>query len=121
MNEGNLVALGTPAELKAEIGGDVVLLDAARDAGLLAERIRARFHVETTVLQDQVRIEREGAHRFVTEIVEAFPGEIKALSISKPSLEDVFIRRTGHKFWSEDTSADSNKENAQSSSENHRR
>jgi ABC-2 type transport system ATP-binding protein len=123
MNEGNLVALGTPAELKAEIGGDVVLLDAARDAGLLAERIRARFHVETTVLQDQVRIEREGAHRFVTEIVEAFPGEVKALSISKPSLEDVFIRRTGHKFWSEDTNEDSksNKEDAQSGSENHRR
>jgi ABC-2 type transport system ATP-binding protein len=122
MNEGNLVALGTPAELKAEIGGDVVLLDAAHDAGLLAERIRARFHVETTVLQDQVRIEREGAHRFVTEIVEAFPGEVKALSISKPSLEDVFIRRTGHKFWSEDsTSEDANKENPQSSSENHRR
>jgi len=33
MNEGNLVALGTPAELKSEIGGDVILLDAAHDAG----------------------------------------------------------------------------------------
>ena len=124
MNEGNLVALGTPAELKAEIGGDVVLLDAARDAGLLAERIRARFHVETTILQNQVRMEREGAHRFVTEIVEAFPGEITALSVSKPSLEDVFIRRTGHKFWSEGSGEDNNnnnEENAQSSSENHRR
>jgi ABC-2 type transport system ATP-binding protein len=123
MNEGNLVALGTPAELKAEIGGDVVLLDAAHDAGLLAERIRARFHVETTVLQNQVRMEREGAHRFVTEIVEAFPGEITALSVSKPSLEDVFIRRTGHKFWSEANNEDgnNNEENAQSSSENHRR
>jgi ABC-2 type transport system ATP-binding protein len=103
MNEGNLVALGTPAELKSEIGGDVILLDAAHDADLLAERIRARFHVETTVLENQVRMEREGAHRFVTEVVEAFPGEIAALSVSKPALEDVFIRRTGHKFWSEKT------------------
>ena len=101
MNEGNVVALGTPAELKSEIGGDVVLLDATHDAGALAERIRARFHVDTTVLGNQVRIERENAHRFVTEVVEAFPGEIEALSISKPALEDVFIRRTGHKFWSE--------------------
>ena len=101
MNEGNLVALGTPAELKSEIGGDVILFEAAHDAGLLAERIRARFHVETTVLENQVRIERQGAHRFVTEVVEAFPGEIEALSVSKPALEDVFIRRTGHKFWSE--------------------
>jgi ABC-2 type transport system ATP-binding protein len=107
MNEGNLVALGTPTELKSEIGGDVVLLDAAHDAGVLAERIRARFHVETTVLENQVRIEREGAHRFVTEVVEAFPGEVEALSVSKPALEDVFIRRTGHKFWSEQNVAES--------------
>jgi ABC-2 type transport system ATP-binding protein len=118
MHEGNLVALGTPAELKSEIGGDVVLLEAAHDAGLLAERIRARFHVETTVLENQVRMEREGAHRFVTEVVEAFPGEIEAISVSKPALEDVFIRRTGHKFWSE---SNGNNEDAQSSSKDHRR
>jgi ABC-2 type transport system ATP-binding protein len=114
MNEGNLVALGTPAELKSEIGGEVIWLDAAHDAAVLAERIRARFHVDTTVLENQVRMEREGAHRFVTEVVEAFPGEIEAISVSKPSLEDVFIRRTGHKFWSETN-------DEQSHSKDHRR
>jgi len=107
MNEGNLVALGTPAELKSEIGGDVILLDAANDAGALAEHIRARFHVATTVLGNQVRIEREAGHRFVPDVVEAFPGEIQAISVSKPALEDVFIHRTGHKFWSESNGPDS--------------
>ena len=105
MNEGNLVALGTPAELKSEIGGDVVLLEAAHDAARLADNIRARFPVHTTVIDNQVRIEREGGHRFVTDVVEAFPGEIQAISVSKPALEDVFIRRTGHKFWSENGDA----------------
>jgi ABC-2 type transport system ATP-binding protein len=114
LSEGNLVALGTPTELKSEIGGDVVLLDAAHDAEMLAERIRSRFHVETTVLENQVRIERQGAHRFVTEVVEAFPGDIEAISVSKPALEDVFIRRTGHKFWTEQN-------DAQSSTEQHSR
>jgi ABC-2 type transport system ATP-binding protein len=102
MNEGNLVTLGTPAELKSEIGGDVILLEAAQDASLLAEHIRARFGVEAAVLGHQVRIEREGGHRFVTDVVEAFPGEIQAVSVSKPALEDVFIHRVGHKFWSEE-------------------
>jgi len=106
LNEGNLVALGTPAELKSEIGGDVILLDAARDAETLAQHIRARFHVEATVLGNQVRIEREGGHRFVPDLVEAFPGEIQAISVSKPALEDVFIHRTGHKFWSENGEPD---------------
>ena len=107
LNEGNLMALGTPAELKSEIGGDVIILEAARDAGLLAERIRRRFLVETTVLENQVRIEREAGHRFVTDVVEAFPGEIEGISVNKPALEDVFIRRTGHKFWSEASEAES--------------
>jgi ABC-2 type transport system ATP-binding protein len=108
LNEGHVVAMGTPTELKSEIGGDVVLLAAVCDAAALAERIRARFHVETTVLENQVRMEREGAHRFVTEVVEAFPGEIEAVSVSKPSLGDVFIRRTGHKFWNEKDGTQSN-------------
>ena len=102
MNEGNLVALGTPAELKSEIGADIIMLDATHDAALLAEHIHARFRVEAAVLGNQVRIERVGGHRFVPDLVEAFPGEIQAISVSKPALEDVFIQRTGHKFWSED-------------------
>lgn len=106
MNEGNLVALGTPAELKSEIGGDVILLDAAHDAAALAEQIRSRFRVEAVVLGMQVRIEREGGHRFVPDLVEAFPGEIQAISVSKPALEDVFIHRTGHKFWTENNEPD---------------
>jgi ABC-2 type transport system ATP-binding protein len=101
LNEGNLVALGTPAELKHEIGGDVILLD-AHDAESLAERIRIRFNVDAQVLAGQVRLERANGHRFITDVVEAFPGEIEAISVSKPTLEDVFIHRTGHRFWTED-------------------
>jgi len=100
LSEGKLVALGTPAELKREIGGDVILLDTA-NAEALAERLRERFQVNAQVLEGQIRLERTNGHRFMTDLVESFPGEIDAISISKPSLEDVFIRRTGHRFWTE--------------------
>jgi len=100
LNEGKLVALGTPADLKHEIGGDVILLD-TQDAESLAQRIRAHFNVDAQVLEGQVRLEREHGHRFITDVVEAFPGEIQAISVSKPTLEDVFIHRTGHRFWTE--------------------
>lgn len=100
LNEGKLVALGTPAELKREIGGDVILLD-TRDPEALADKIRERFEVDAQVLDGQVRLERENGHRFITDVVEAYPGEIEAISVSKPTLEDVFIHRTGHKFWTE--------------------
>ena len=100
LNQGKVVALGTPAELKHEIGGDVILLE-ADDAESLAHRIRPRFGVEAVVLAGKVRIERENGHRFITDVVEAFPGEIQSVSVSKPTLEDVFIHRTGHRFWTE--------------------
>jgi ABC-2 type transport system ATP-binding protein len=101
LNEGNLVALGTPDALTHEIGGDVILLEAS-DPQSLAERIRDKFHVDATVMDNHVRLEIENGHRFVPDVVEAFPGEIQSLSVSKPTLEDVFIHRTGHRFWSED-------------------
>lgn len=100
---GSVVALGTPAELKSEIGGDVILLE-ANDPEALARRIEQRFGLHPTVLDNRVRLEIESGHRFVTEVVEAFPGEIQGVSIHKPSLEDVFIRRTGHRFWTENES-----------------
>jgi ABC-2 type transport system ATP-binding protein len=118
LNEGNLVALGTPEELKSEIGGDIIMLDAAHDAEELARLIRARFSLDAVVMENQVRIEIEGGHRFVTDVVEAFPGEIQAISVSKPALEDVFIRHTGHKFWSE---RDNPKDERQSKSAKNRR
>jgi ABC-2 type transport system ATP-binding protein len=102
LNQGKLVALGTPTELKQEIGGDVIVAD-VREPASLAMRIHTRFDVDVRVVDAQIRIEKDHAHRFVTDLVEAFPGEIDAVSIAKPSLEDVFIRRTGHRFWSEES------------------
>jgi ABC-2 type transport system ATP-binding protein len=104
LSQGNLVALGTPEELTREIGGDVILLE-ARDPKSLADRIREKYHVDATVIDHHVRLEIEGGHRFVPDVVEAFPGEIQSLSVSKPTLEDVFIHRTGHRFWNEEAQA----------------
>src|SRR5438477_5956906 len=58
LNEGHMVAIGTPLELKHEIGGDVILLDTEDPEGL-AGRIRVRFQLDTQVLGKQIRIERE--------------------------------------------------------------
>ena len=97
MHEGNLVALGTPAALTDQIGGDVILISSA-DPAALAARIAARFGVEAAVIDEQVRIERDKAHEFVPSLVEAFPGEIDAVTFGKPTLEDVFMHHTGRRL-----------------------
>lgn len=103
LNEGNLVAMGSPAELKAQIGGEVVVFETAgpEAAARLAEMMANRFVVGPTVLENKVRVEREQGHRFLTEVVEAFPGMVESVSVARPTLEDVFIDRTGHRFWNE--------------------
>lgn len=106
LNEGNIVALGTPAELRHEIGGDVIWLEATHNAKDLAAAISARFGVAATAIGEneasRVRLEQEQGHRFIAELAEAFPGQIQSISVSKPTLEDVFIHRTGHRFWTEE-------------------
>ena len=105
LNQGKLVALGAPSELKSEIGGDVVLFEAASEASAaeLSAKIANRFIVSPTVMGNTVRLEREQGHKFVTDVVEAFPGLVEGVSVARPGLEDVFIQRTGHRFWTEKT------------------
>ncbi|RPH75137.1 MAG: ABC transporter ATP-binding protein, partial [Candidatus Rokuibacteriota bacterium] len=97
LDAGRLVALDAPDALTAAIGGDVVLVK-TRDAAGLAARVTARFGVDAEVLEGQVRIERDRAHEFVTDLVESFPGEVDAVTFGKPTLEDVFVHFTGKRL-----------------------
>jgi len=98
LNQGVLVALDTPEVLKSRVGGDVIVLR-TQDAKQLSESINSRFGVPAAVMDNTVRIERPKGHEFVTDLVESFPGQIDAVTLSKPSLEDVFIHLTGQDFW----------------------
>jgi ABC-2 type transport system ATP-binding protein len=98
LDRGRLVALGTPEELRASVGGDSLII-AAADPDRLATSIRERFGLTPQRLENQLRIEHAGALDLLRELVSAFPDEITAISLAKPTLEDVFIDRTGHRFW----------------------
>jgi ABC-2 type transport system ATP-binding protein len=97
LDRGSLIALGTPDELKQGVGGDVIIVQ-GRDAALLGEQVRQKFSLPVTVLNDTLRIERSQGHEFVAKLAEAFPGQIDSISVGKPTLEDVFIHKTGHRF-----------------------
>jgi ABC-2 type transport system ATP-binding protein len=94
LHEGKVVASGSPGELRARIGGDVVVLE-SDEANSLATRIRERFRLEAAALDGHVRVEIANGHRFIAEVVEAFPGAINSVGLHKPTLEDVFVKETG--------------------------
>ena len=69
---------------------------AAKD---LAAELINRFDLEVTVHDDVVRFEHANAHELVGQMAEFPTDKIQALTVSKPTLEDVFLRRTGHGLW----------------------
>ena len=68
---------------------------------MLFRSVLVRFAVDASPIDGAVRIEREHGHQFIAPLVEAFPGQIDSVTVSKPTLEDVFIHQTGHRFWQE--------------------
>ncbi len=100
IDRGRIVALGTPDALRDGVGGDVIAAQTADPAGLASD-IQAKLGQSAQVVDDTVRIRRPRAHEFVPTLFEAFPGRIDALSVGKPTLEDVFIQHTGHRLWEE--------------------
>jgi ABC-2 type transport system ATP-binding protein len=97
LDRGRLVALGAPDELRATVGGDSITIETA-DPPHLAAVIRERFDCPVEVVGNTVRLEKADGHQWIARLVQAFPGQIDAVRLGKPSLEDVFIDRTGHRF-----------------------
>jgi ABC-2 type transport system ATP-binding protein len=97
LNAGRLVAAGSPDALRDSLGGDVISLR-GRDSDRLKAGIESRFGVAAAVVDGFVRLERKAGHEFVPALVTAFPDEIQSVTVSKPTLEDFFIEKTGTRF-----------------------
>jgi ABC-2 type transport system ATP-binding protein len=101
---GSVVAEGAPAALKEAIGGDVVTLTGP-DPAALARDLAVRWPDLAPAVRDgAVRLERERGHELVARLVEALPGRVDAVTVARPTLEDVFLRRTGRRL-DEETAA----------------
>jgi ABC-2 type transport system ATP-binding protein len=105
LDQGRVVAAGTPAALTSAVGGEIITIRAKDPAGLAA-RVRERFGGEARVVDEAVYVERERGHEFVPLLIEAFPGEIDAVTVGRARLEHVFLRLTGHGLAGEDGSGD---------------
>jgi ABC-2 type transport system ATP-binding protein len=97
MANGKLLASDTPAALKDRIGGDVITITSAHLPEVQA-MLREKLGADAQEVEGSLRIERSRGHEFVPQLIEAAPGMIDSVSVGKPTLEDVFIRLTGHKL-----------------------
>lgn len=98
LDRGRIVAVDTPNALRCKIGGDVLTIRSA-NAAELRDELERRWGVTATSIDGTVRCEHPEARRLLREIYEAFPDAVESIQLARPTLEDVFIHETGHRFW----------------------
>ena len=99
------MALDTSERLRREIGGSVVLVR-AREPQELCRLIEERFQLAPQLLDGSLRLEHPDGHALVPRLAAAFPDHIESVTVQAPTLEDVFVHRTGHRFKDEEVAGD---------------
>lgn len=97
LDQGHVVAAGRPADLMREVGGQVLEV-ASTDAKALAPELQAQLGVAATVVDDTLRIDGANVHELVPRIVQRFGDRLQRVSLAHPSLQDVFLKKTGKRF-----------------------
>jgi len=97
LDRGRLVALGRPDELKAELGGESVTVG-AREPEAVAADLRARLGIDAAVVDGTVRFQHADAAALVPRIAAELGERVESVTLGRPTLEDVFVARTGHRF-----------------------
>jgi ABC-2 type transport system ATP-binding protein len=98
IDKGHIVAEGTPAALKAEIGRPTVEVvpDRPDERGRLA-RMLARFGEETAARPGGAAVQLNG-HGELLDVIRAMDAEgisAAAIHVHQPTLDDVFLAKTG--------------------------
>jgi ABC-2 type transport system ATP-binding protein len=94
IDRGEIVVLDTPEALKAGVGADRVVLGTADNDAALGE-LSDRFDIEAAVAEGEVTFHVENGEAFVPRLFAELDVAITSVAVSRPTLDDVFMRYTG--------------------------
>jgi ABC-2 type transport system ATP-binding protein len=94
MDHGQIVALDAPQTLKAQVGTDRVTIHTEdNDAAITA--LSQRFGIEGRIAEGAVALAVAGGEEFVPRLFAELGVPIRSVSVSRPTLDDVFMSYTG--------------------------
>jgi ABC-2 type transport system ATP-binding protein len=94
MDNGEIVALDAPDTLKAQVGTDRVMIHTDDDDATIAA-LADRFGIEARMAEGAVTFGVPGGEEFVPRLFADLGVPIKAVNVSRPTLDDVFMSYTG--------------------------
>ena len=101
IDRGQIVALGTPDELKAMVGGDVVTITSSKPDEA-AKEIEGMLGVTPVRDNGSLRMEVADGKVFVPRLVRELTAPVDTVTLRRPSLDDVFLKLTGHAIRDEE-------------------
>jgi len=102
IDHGKIQAIDTPAALKRLIGGDKIIVGG--DPALEAD-MSAKYDVDVQKVGGELHFQVASGAEFVPRLIGDFGGRVKSVQIKQPSLEDVFLKLTGHGIRAEEGSS----------------
>ena len=102
IDHGKILVEGTPAELVEQMGADVIVIQGSGDSEKFVELVNALPYTEMVTSSDgiiQIGV-GSGSRRLVEILSQAHDAgyQVEDVSVSKPSLGDVFLKYTGRQF-----------------------
>ena len=94
MDHGQIVALDAPETLKAQVGKDRVTIHTDDDQAAIAA-LRETFDVEAVIAEGAVTFGVPSGEEFVPRLFADLGVPIRSVSVSRPTLDDVFMSYTG--------------------------
>ena len=94
MDHGQIVALDAPETLKAGVGTDRVTIHTDDDEAAI-EALKDRFDIDARISEGAVSFGVAKGEEFVPRLFGEFGMPIRSVSVSRPTLDDVFMSFTG--------------------------
>ncbi len=100
MDYGKIIALDSPKKLKSMVGGDIISLRTTDDEAAQTELL-SRYNIEAKRDGEQLTFEVANGGKFIPGFIKGFGIDILNISLRRPTLDDVFLRLTGHQLRDE--------------------
>lgn len=94
LDQGRIVVEATPDELKSNMGYEIITVQAPCGADIV-ERLRSRLDIDAEWTGEHARMRVDDGRGWLAKLLDAFPGEFTSITLSKPSIEDVFLAEAG--------------------------
>lgn len=98
LHEGKCVAFDAPDLLRKQAGNEILTIQCA-DTAAVADKLQREFQWNTRIVGNSVRMPVDHASEQVIHVSKLLGESIQSLTIARPSLEDVFIAKTGTEFF----------------------